>query len=417
MESVGRSILSLADGPFGSNLASKHYTDEGARVIRLGNIGVGRFKDDDRAYISLERYTVLKRHAVEAGDVIVAGLGDSNNPLGRACRVPAGLGRAIVKADCFRLRMDETRLDSRFLVYFLTSSLGEWGAKVKSRGSTRQRMNPRDVASLHLPAPPLREQRRIADFLDVETSKIDQMMQLRREMSLLLQQRERALLDVEIATLVCRFGSLPFRRFILRMEQGVSPQCDVVPASDQEWGVLKVSAVKNGQFFGDQNKRLPDELLPESQYEVRAGDLLITRANTPALVGAAAVARNPRRRLILCDKIFRVHVSDGMSKDYLALIARGTRIRDLCAEASHGSSQSMANLKTEEIKQWPIPKAPLAEQEALTRRFDVSFSISSGLIGSIKTQVRLLEERRRAVITAAVTGELDVTTARSISSV
>lgn len=322
-----------------------------------------------------------------------------------------------MKADCFRLRLDENRLDSRFLVYFLTSSLGEWAAKSRSRGSTRQRMNPRDLSSLNLPVPPMEEQRRIADFLDAETAHIDRLIKLRQRMSTLLKQRERALLDAEIDVHVARFGSLPFRRFIRRIEQGVSPQCDNFPAGDDEWGVLKVSAIKNGQFFSDQNKRLPEDMSSQSQYEVSDGDLLITRANTPALVGATAVVIDPPGRLMLCDKIFRVNVTSQLSKDYLSLVAQGTRIRDLCAEASHGTSQSMANLKTDEIKQWPVPTAPLSEQKAFVRRFEIVSETSRKLIGVINAQVRLLEERRRAVVTAAVTGKLDVRTARSGSSV
>jgi len=104
--SVRRVIESIVDGPFGSSLTSAHYSDEGARVIRLGNIGVNEFKDGDAAFIPLDYAEELQAHAVEQGDVVVAGLGDDKMPLGRAAVVPA-LGPAIVKADCYRLRPNE----------------------------------------------------------------------------------------------------------------------------------------------------------------------------------------------------------------------------------------------------------------------------------------------------------------------
>ena len=52
----------LSDGPFGSNLKSEHYTTEGVRVIRLGNIGVDQFIDNDIAFISEQYYEKLKKY-------------------------------------------------------------------------------------------------------------------------------------------------------------------------------------------------------------------------------------------------------------------------------------------------------------------------------------------------------------------
>ena len=92
---------SITDGPFGSNLKTEHYTADGPRVVRLQNIGEGRFCDD-RSHISEERYQRLHAHDVQPGDVLVAALGEV---LPRACIAPSWLGPAIVKADCFRFRL------------------------------------------------------------------------------------------------------------------------------------------------------------------------------------------------------------------------------------------------------------------------------------------------------------------------
>src|SRR4051812_12193420 len=99
-----RAPASITDGPFGSNLKSEHYTETGARVVRLQNIGEGVFLDAE-AHISLERFDRLRKHEVEAGDVLVAMLGEV---LPRACIAPISLGLAIVKADCVRVRIDTT---------------------------------------------------------------------------------------------------------------------------------------------------------------------------------------------------------------------------------------------------------------------------------------------------------------------
>src|SRR3546814_10942721 len=103
-----RALKSINDGPFGSSLTSSHYSTTGARVVRLGNIGAGVFKDDDQAFVPLAHYERLSRHRVRQGDLLIAGLGDARNHVGRACVAP-DLGPAMVKADCYFARVDPRR--------------------------------------------------------------------------------------------------------------------------------------------------------------------------------------------------------------------------------------------------------------------------------------------------------------------
>ena len=65
----------ITDGPFGSNLKTEHYTTAGPRVIRLQNIGDGRFRDSS-AHISDERFQALEKHSIFGGDLAIATLGD-----------------------------------------------------------------------------------------------------------------------------------------------------------------------------------------------------------------------------------------------------------------------------------------------------------------------------------------------------
>jgi len=312
----------------------------------------------------------------------------------------------------FNARMQvATSYDPRYVCYLMNS--------LYSSGFTRQFVN-QTTGIQNLDAevllaqpctvPPLDEQRRIADFLDAETARIDRAFSLQTSVRLAVRARAVAELDLRMDRLGATYGTLPFRRMIRSVEQGVSPQCENAPADADSWGVLKVSAVKNGFFFEDENKQLPAEIEPEPRYEVRAGDLLITRANTPQLVGAAAVATSPRSKLMICDKIFRIAVTKDLLPDFLVLVSQSTKIRDICAEASHGTSQSMANLKTEEIKSWPVPRVPIQVQSSVVEELGASRTHSDALIAAINRQLALLTERRQALITAAVTGEIDVTT-------
>ena len=61
-----RVIQSMCDGPFGSDMKSSHYVDEGIRLIRLQNIGNGEFDDTDKAYIAEAHFRSLPGHDVRA---------------------------------------------------------------------------------------------------------------------------------------------------------------------------------------------------------------------------------------------------------------------------------------------------------------------------------------------------------------
>ena len=178
--SIARVTLSRCDGPFGSNLKSQHYSDNGVRVIRLQNIGAPDFLDSDQVYIEATHARTLGDHSVLKGDLLVAGLGDDVHPVGRACVAPAGLDQAIVKADCFRFRIDQKKALSEFAAYQLSATaLAAAGYFVT--GSTRLRMNLTTTAAKKIALPPLPEQRTIAAFLDRETAQIDGLVAKVRE--------------------------------------------------------------------------------------------------------------------------------------------------------------------------------------------------------------------------------------------
>ena len=159
-----RVTLGCCDGPFGSGLKSSHYTEKGVRVVRLQNIGHGEFKDSDVAFISPEHYSSLGDHSVVAGDVLIAGLGDKNHPSGRACVAPAGIIPAMVKADCFRFRLNQDQIQPRFAALQLTATAPVASA-VLSTGATRQRTNLQATSGRAVGVPSVPEQHSVVEYL------------------------------------------------------------------------------------------------------------------------------------------------------------------------------------------------------------------------------------------------------------
>ena len=193
---VRRVVSSIVDGPFGSSLTSAHYSDSGTRVVRLGNIGVNEFRDEDKAFIPDHYAAELKSHAAKAGDVIVAGLGDDRMPLGRACVLPE-IGPAIVKADCYRVRTTAA-LTGEYAAWALSAPPTRRRMKLAARGSTRERLNTSVVLDIPLPVPSLSEQPRIVLRFTDATTKIDAARAVAERAIELARERRAALISAAV---------------------------------------------------------------------------------------------------------------------------------------------------------------------------------------------------------------------------
>jgi type I restriction enzyme S subunit len=166
MVELGEVTRRISDGPFGSKLKTSHYSDQGARVIRLQNIGDRIFDNTDKAFIASSYYeNELRAYAVEPGDIIMAGLGDERIPPGRACIVPSSLGNAINKADCYCIRPVVELLAADYLVAFLNSRSGLRQSAAYKQGTTRYRLNVSNIKRMRVPLPPLQIQAALADLL------------------------------------------------------------------------------------------------------------------------------------------------------------------------------------------------------------------------------------------------------------
>jgi type I restriction enzyme, S subunit len=158
----------ITDGPFGSNLKTSHYTDEGPRVIRLQNIGFGTWVDE-RAHISPEHYENLIAHSVQEGDLLVASLGTN---LPRSCLVPAGVTPAIVKADCIRIRL-HPEIDSRYVNFALQRPELKHAVADQVHGVGRPRLGMSGIKALSVHLAPASEQRRIVDAIEEHFDRLD----------------------------------------------------------------------------------------------------------------------------------------------------------------------------------------------------------------------------------------------------
>lgn len=154
---------SFVDGPFGSEMKSSEYTEDGVRLIQLQNIGDGFWNDDNKKFISEEKFAALHRHGAIAGDIAIAKMAD---PVARCCIIPQVARQFVVVADCIKLTSDEARFDARFVYRAINSHRTRQEAERKSTGTTRLRINLSALKTVSIWAPLKPEQSRIATVLD-----------------------------------------------------------------------------------------------------------------------------------------------------------------------------------------------------------------------------------------------------------
>lgn len=152
LQPLGGIASKFSDGPFGSNLKSEHYVEHGVRVVRLQNIGVGKFNDADKAFVSKEHYATIRKHECRPGDVLVGTLGDPNL---RACLLPEEIPLAINKADCVQIRVNPAFANSYFVSSLINHPSTEQLAQELKRGQTRVRISMGSLRGLKVPMPPL----------------------------------------------------------------------------------------------------------------------------------------------------------------------------------------------------------------------------------------------------------------------
>lgn len=283
-----------------------------------------------------------------------------------------------------------------------------------------------NIVCLKIPFPPKKEQELIAAFLNHETAKIDALIEKQQRLIELLKEKRQAVIshavtkglnpkapmkdsDVEWLGEVPAHWEVKRMKYSIRVfEQGWSPQCDSRPAAGEEFGVLKVGCVNGGVFNAEENKALPSELIPQTQYLLKKGDFLISRANTRDLVGSAAVIEDDFDKLILCDKLYRLRFSENINPYLVSFYLSIPSVRQQIELGTSGASDSMQNISQSVIKELQVLIPPVMEAELLVNEIKNRLTKFDEILSAASQQIAFLQERRTALISAAVTGKIDV---------
>jgi type I restriction enzyme S subunit len=369
----------------------------------------------------------VRRFSLHAGDVLVTKDSESWTDIA----VPAVVETDLQDVLCgYHLALVRPRPNC--VGAFLARAFSAVGPRdqfqIAANGITRFGLGGDAIRAGLFAVPPTQEQLTIAGFLDRETARIDWLVAKKERLIELLQEKRAALITRAVTkgldpsvpmkdSGVEWLGQIParwevkrIRHVVRRIEQGWSPDCENREASEDEWGVLKAGCVNRGRFVESEHKALPAGLDPIPELEISPGDLLMSRASgSRELVGSVAFVSRCRPRLLLCDKLFRLHVhAERGDRRFLAFTMNSRLARWQIEIVLSGGSGLANNIAQEVVKDLIVVLPPLDEQASIIVSLDRATARIDALMSKAREAVDRLRELRTALISAAVTGKIDV---------
>jgi type I restriction enzyme S subunit len=293
-------------------------------------------------------------------------------------------------------------VDSKWFSYVVLSKpFVDW-AVATSDGVKMPRTSWEKLSEYRLTVPRPAKQQAIAYYLDAETSRIDGLIAKKRRMAELVEARRGAAIEAMIRSLDHVHGEAPLKRVVKRVEVGIV----VTPAAwYADEGVLAIRGlnVGAGRITLDDVVRLsPEGHRLNRKSELHAGDVVVVRTGK---AGAAAVVP-PELDGSNCIDLVIVRPSRTFAPEFLAFVLNSDWTQKRIEEHAVGSIQSHFNVGA--MREVPVPRAPLDVQLETVGLLGDLTGRTSRVISKLERQIDLLVEHRQALITAAVTGEIDI---------
>jgi len=350
-----------------------------------------------------------------ANHITTAGLAASS-----AKRVPAGAVLVAMYGSIGKLGLTTSELttnqaiafavpdpevvEARFLFYYL---LGQREAlSAAGKGATQRNIGQGTLKPWHIPLPPLLEQRRIVEILEDHLSRLD----AAEELLARSRDRLRPLGLLELQQSMDQSGALdvPLSAFVERVEAGRSFGGSAPSARADEWGIVKVSAMTWGAFRPSENKAVPTVAV-DPRFEIKPGDLLVSRANTTAYVGAAVLVSETRPKLLLSDKSLRIVARSGIDPRWLLAALTSPRVRTQISALATGTKDSMRNISQANLLGVRLPDEGADGRSRVVQDHERTADRGARLAAELKVTTAKAKSLRRSLLAAAFSGQLTST--------
>ena len=337
---------------------------------------------------------------VRAGDLVVHSMDGFAGAIG----VSDSDGKMSPVVQCYSPVFE---VSPRYYAYVLRE-LARAGFITSLAKGIRERSTAFDAAtfrSIRLPKPPLAVQNQIADFLDAETARIDHLQDSRRKQLELLEERELALVDSAFAFPDAHWSRLG--RFVT-VQTGLTVDAARVASDDDvELPYLRVANVQLGRLDLTTVTTIRVQRQLARRSSLRNGDVLMTEGGDIDKLGRGTVWRNELPTCLHQNHIFAVRPGNAIDSDFLALFTRTSAAR-AHFESTGVQSTNLASTSSSKVRDLNVPVVPKTVQVVIVEDLARSLARLGDLRRSLFDAAALATERKQALVTASVTGQLDL---------
>ena len=396
----------MADGPFGSNLKSEHYTtNKEVRIIQLSNIGDKGWKEDNTKYTTFEHAETIARSLVQPGNIVIAKM----MPAGRAIICPSGEAQYVLSSDAVKV-VPYKEIPNRFMCFSINSPYFRNLIQENTQGITRARTSIKKLKTYPFALPPLPEQCRIVDLITSLFAQLDEAQEEAQAVidgyenrkdsilhnaftgeltSQLAQQRDAEWMTVYLKEVVAGF------------KYGTSEKSDY---SNSGIPVLRIPNIGEGNIDFSDIKFLEGDT--DAGYYVHEHDVLIIRSNgSRDLVGKCAIVPATEQQYVYASFLIKIIPSEKVLADYLVLFLNSSDARaQLFAKAK--SSAGIHNINSKELGAIQMPLPEIWEQKEIVKRADALLRQEDDVKAAAEQTLEQIDALRQSILARAFRGEL-----------
>lgn len=359
---------------------------------------------------------------IEENDIVLR-LTDLQNDH-TSLRVGLSTERGIITSAYITMRPRNTKC-AKYLYYLLHTFDIRKGFYGMGSG-VRQGLNYGEVKRLLLPLPTEEEQLVIGDYLDAEIDRIDSVIAEAKasieeykawKASIIYEAVTKGLdPDVEMKDSGVEWiGDTPddwevmkLKNVISYIESGVSVNAAQTPANQGCIGVLKTSSVSKYVFRPEENKEVNSDELSRVACPVKRNTIIVSRMNTPELVGACGYVESDWPNLYLPDRLWQVHFIERVNVKYVWYYLCSNYIKSYYASLSSGTSSSMQNISRDQFENAYLILPSSEAQNVIVEYLDEKCANIDALVDEKEALISDLEAYKKSLIFEVVTGKRKV---------
>ena len=213
--------------------------------------------------------------------------------------------------------------------------------------------------------------------------------------------------QTEVGVIPEGWGVIPIGKVVRELRSGVSVNSTEISTFEHANCILKTSCVEGGKFYPVESKQIIYSDLARAKLNPTAGSIIISRMNTPALVGECGYVDKYYPNLYLPDRLWLASPGSdsAVSFKWLSYILSFGRVAKDIKDSASGTSNSMKNISQDAFLKVKIPFPPTkAEQEAIAK----ALSDMDALIQSLEQQIVKKQRTKQGVMQSLISGKLRV---------